>query len=159
MKKLERKVDALVRLCMAQGKAEEGAAKRELAQLVGDGIRSSDRSLRYEIGKILRDLGVPEHLSGYRYLVEAVLLVRADNSILRRVTGELYPTLAEKFQTTASGIERGIRHAIETAWTRASMEAVQHYFGNTICPMKGKPVNSEFIARITSAIEWGESGC
>ena len=59
MKKLERKVDALVRLCMAQGKAEEGAAKRELAQLVGDGIRSSDRSLRYEIGKILRDLGVP----------------------------------------------------------------------------------------------------
>lgn len=159
MKKLERKVDALVRLCMAQGKSEEGAAKRELAQLVGEQIRSADRSLRCETGRILRELGVPEHLSGYGYLVEAVLLVHADSSYLRRVTLDLYPELAEKFQTTASGVERGIRHAIETAWTRASLEAVQRYFGNTISPLKGKPVNSEFIARISSALEWGEAPC
>lgn len=161
MKKLERKVDALVRLCMARGKSEEGAAKRDLAQLLGAEVcgSGSERSLRYEIGRVLRELGVPEHLLGYTYLVEAVLLVCSDSSYLRRVTLALYPELAEKFHTTASGVERGIRHAIETAWTRASLEAVQHYFGNTISPDRGKPVNSEFIARIASAIEWGENLC
>ena len=159
MQEMEQKVEALVRLCMARGLQEEGKAKRELARLVGDGIYGADRNLRSRIGKILRQLGVPEHLSGYAYLVEAVLLVHGDSSYLRRVTLALYPELAEKFQTTAASVERGIRHAIETAWTRASMEAVQHYFGNSICPLKGKPVNSEFIARVAGALEGEECIC
>lgn len=159
MEELEQKVDLLARLCMARGRQEESAARQELARMLGSEIYRGDREKRHRVGRILRELGVPEHLSGYGYLVEAVLLVRRDSSYLRRVTLALYPELAEKFGTTPSAVERGIRHAIETAWTRASLEAVERYFGNTICPRKGKPVNSEFIARIAGAMEGEECIC
>lgn len=106
--------------------------------------------------RILRELGVPEHLSGYGYLVDAVLLTIREPDYLRHVTGRLYPDVAKKHGSTGKRVERAMRHAIETAWCRCALDDIARYFGNTICPSRGKPVNSEFIARVSSAVCLGE---
>ena len=108
--------------------------------------------IRNRIGKALRELGVPEHLNGYGHLVDAVELAVRDPSLIRKMTTVLYPTVAEKGSATSQSTERAIRHAIERAWLRCDPDAQLSYFGNTIDPEKGKPTNSEFIARVSNAV-------
>lgn len=108
------------------------------------------------IRNCLRELGVPEHLIGYNYLLSAVELVARDPTLLRRMMSGLYPAVASIHDSTPQRTERAIRHAIETACVRCDPNVLTAYFGNTISPDKGKPVNSEFIARICNAVRQGE---
>lgn len=104
------------------------------------------------ISKALLTLGVPAHLLGYKYLTYALNLTLEDRMLVRRMTGGLYPSVAQYFGITASQVERSIRHAIETAWLRGGIDSQIEYFGNSIDPMKGKPTNREFISTVADRL-------
>lgn len=104
------------------------------------------------VTNIIHDVGVPAHINGYQYLREAIIMSVNDPEMLNSITKILYPTIAKKFQTTSSRVERAIRHAIEVAWNRGRMDTIDELFGYTINAEKGKPTNSEFIALIADKI-------
>lgn len=108
--------------------------------------------LETEITNIIHEIGVPAHIKGYMYLREAITMVVNDMELLSAVTKELYPSIAKKYNTTASRVERAIRHAIEVAWGRGQIEAINKLFGYTVHNDKGKPTNSEFIAIIADKL-------
>ena len=108
--------------------------------------------LETEITSIIHEIGVPAHIKGYMYLREAITMVVNDIELLSAITKELYPSIAKKYNTTASRVERAIRHAIEVAWARGQVEAINRLFGYTVCNEKGKPTNSEFIAIIADKL-------
>ena len=108
--------------------------------------------LETDITKMLHELGIPAHIKGYQYLRDAIAESVNDQEMLTSVTKVLYPTIAKKHQTTSSRVERAIRHAIEVAWGRGSLEVIDELFGYTISTGKGKPTNSEFIALIADKI-------
>ena len=108
--------------------------------------------LETEITSIIHEIGVPAHIKGYMYLREAITMVVNDMELLSAVTKELYPSIAKKYNTTASRVERAIRHAIEVAWGRGQVDAINKLFGYTIHNEKGKPTNSEFIAIIADKL-------
>lgn len=114
-------------------------------------VPSADSSSQIEIvvTDVLHQMGIPAHIKGYHYLREAIILSLADEEMLESITKLLYPTIAERFDTTASRVERAIRHAIETAWDRGDIDVLNGMFGYTVSVGKGKPTNSEFIALIT----------
>lgn len=101
---------------------------------------------------MIHEIGVPAHIKGYQYLREAIMMSVEDVEMLGSITKVLYPTIAKKYQTTPSRVERAIRHAIEVAWSRGRMETLDALFGYTINTGKGKPTNSEFIALIADKI-------
>ena len=101
---------------------------------------------------IIHEIGVPAHIKGYQYLREAIIMSVNDIEMLNSITKILYPTIAKKYQTTSSRVERAIRHAIEVAWSRGKMDTIDELFGYTIHNGKGKPTNSEFIALIADKI-------
>lgn len=113
-------------------------------------------SLEIEITKIIHQMGVPAHVKGYQYLRDAIVFVTEEVNLMGAVTKELYPMIAEKYDTTASRVERAIRHAIELAWDRGNVEMMNQYFGYTINIERGKPTNSEFIAMIADKMRMGE---
>lgn len=104
--------------------------------------------LETTVTEIIHEIGVPAHIKGYQYLREAIILTINDIEMINAVTKVLYPTVAKKFSTTPSRVERAIRHAIEVAWDRGDIEVLQKFFGYTVSNVKGKPTNSEFIAMI-----------
>lgn len=108
--------------------------------------------LESDVTEIIHEIGVPAHIKGYQYLRDAIVMSVTDMEMLNSITKVLYPTIAEKYQTTASRVERAIRHAIEVAWSRGKMDTIDEMFGYTIHNAKGKPTNSEFIALITDRI-------
>jgi len=110
------------------------------------------RDLEKDVTDMIHELGVPAHIKGYQYLREAIMMAVEDIDMLGSITKILYPTIAKKYQTTASRVERAIRHAIEVAWSRGKMETLDALFGYTINTGKGKPTNSEFIALIADKI-------
>lgn len=101
---------------------------------------------------VIHQLGVPAHIKGYHYLREAILSSIEDPELLESVTKLLYPTVAKRFDTTSSRVERAIRHAIEIAWDRGNLDTLNAFFGYTVNTCKGKPTNSEFIALITDKL-------
>ena len=108
----------------------------------------SKPDLEAQVTKIIHQIGVPAHIKGYQYLRTAILMTIDDNDVINSVTKILYPTVAKKYQTTTSRVERAIRHAIEVAWDRGDVDTLNSYFGYTIQNSRGKPTNSEFIAMI-----------
>ena len=110
------------------------------------------RDLEKDVTDMIHEIGVPAHIKGYQYLREAIMMSVEDMDMLNSITKLLYPTIAKKFQTTPSRVERAIRHAIEVAWSRGRMETLEALFGYTINTGKGKPTNSEFIALIADKI-------
>ena len=104
--------------------------------------------LETNVTKIIHQIGVPAHIKGYQYLRTSILLTVRDSDIINSVTKVLYPSVAKKYQTTTSRVERAIRHAIEVAWDRGDVDTLNSYFGYTIQNNRGKPTNSEFIAMI-----------
>ena len=104
------------------------------------------------VTEVIHQLGVPAHIKGYHYLREAILSSLEDKELLESVTKMLYPTVAKKFDTTSSRVERAIRHAIEIAWDRGNLDTLNSFFGYTVNTCKGKPTNSEFIALITDKL-------
>lgn len=110
-----------------------------------------------EITDILHEIGVPAHIKGYMYLREAIMMVYNDVEVLSGITKILYPDVAKHFGTTASRVERAIRHAIEVAWVRGNVEAISEIFSYTISYNKSKPTNSEFIAMIADRLRLAHS--
>lgn len=111
-----------------------------------------EQSLESLVTEIIHEIGVPAHIKGYQYLREAIILTINDMDIINAVTKVLYPTVAKKFSTTPSRVERAIRHAIEVAWDRGDLETLQKFFGYTVSNIKGKPTNSEFVAMIADRL-------
>ncbi len=112
----------------------------------------SKDTLEASITEIIHEVGVPAHIKGYQYIREAIVLAVNNMDVINSVTKQLYPTLARKFKTTPSRVERAIRHAIEVAWERGQIDVNNQMFGNTISATKGKPTNSEFIAMIADKL-------
>ena len=110
------------------------------------------RDLEQDVTNMIHEIGVPAHIKGYQYLREAIMMSVEDQTMISSITKVLYPTIAKRFQTTPSRVERAIRHAIEVAWSRGRMETLDAMFGYTIDTGKGKPTNSEFIALIADRI-------
>ena len=110
------------------------------------------QTLEEDVTEIIHEVGVPAHIKGYQYLRDAIVMSVNDMDMLNSITKILYPTIAKKYQTTSSRVERAIRHAIEVAWSRGKMDTIDEMFGYTIHNGKGKPTNSEFIALITDRI-------
>ncbi|MGI6188502.1 MAG: sporulation transcription factor Spo0A [Caldicoprobacteraceae bacterium] len=125
----------------------QSAQALAVAPIVKTGYNNNS-SLEADITNIIHEIGVPAHIKGYHYLREAILMVVKDMDLLGGITKELYPMIAEKFNTTPSRVERAIRHAIEVAWNRGRVETINKIFGYTIHDEKGKPTNGEFIAMI-----------
>ncbi len=111
------------------------------------------------ITSIIHEIGVPAHIKGYQYLREAILIAVDDMDVINAVTKVLYPEVAKRYGTTASRVERAIRHAIEVAWDRGDLETLQKYFGYTVSNAKGKPTNSEFIAMIADRLQLQRREC
>lgn len=113
------------------------------------------KSLETQVTDIIHEIGVPAHIKGYQYLRTAIVMCVEDMERLSSITKLLYPTIAKKYKTTSSRVERAIRHAIEVAWSRGRMDTIDSMFGYTVNYGKGKPTNSEFIALITDKIRLG----
>lgn len=113
----------------------------------------SEQTLERRVTSIIHEIGVPAHIKGYQYLREAILIAVDDKEVINAVTKILYPEVAKRFGTTASRVERAIRHAIEVAWDRGDLDTLQKYFGYTVSNAKGKPTNSEFIALIADRLQ------
>ena len=105
------------------------------------------------VTSIIHEIGVPAHIKGYQYLREAIMIAVDDMDVINAITKVLYPQVAKAFSTTPSRVERAIRHAIEVAWDRGDLEALQKFFGYTVSNTKGKPTNSEFIALIADKLQ------
>ena len=123
-----------------------------VAKFVSEEEKQRTKSLQEEVTEIIHEVGVPAHIKGYQYLREAIIMSVEDMDMLNSITKILYPTIAKKFATTPSRVERAIRHAIEVAWSRGRMDTIDEMFGYTINCRKGKPTNSEFIALVTDRI-------
>ena len=113
---------------------------------------TNTHDLEKDVTDMIHEIGVPAHIKGYQYLREAIMMSVEDIEMLNSITKILYPSIAKKYQTTPSRVERAIRHAIEVAWSRGKMETLDSLFGYTINIGKGKPTNSEFIALIADKI-------
>jgi two-component system response regulator (stage 0 sporulation protein A) len=105
-----------------------------------------------EITSVLHEIGIPAHIKGYMYLRTAISETFFNVEFLGQITKVLYPDIARKFNTTASRVERAIRHAIEVAWNRGNIDSIDDIFGYTISASKAKPTNSEFIAMIADKL-------
>ncbi|WP_409289176.1 sporulation transcription factor Spo0A [Peribacillus sp. SCS-37] len=113
---------------------------------------SKPRNLDASITSIIHEIGVPAHIKGYLYLREAISMVYNDIELLGSITKVLYPDIAKKYNTTASRVERAIRHAIEVAWSRGNIDSISSLFGYTVSMTKAKPTNSEFIAMVADKL-------
>ncbi len=130
---------------------DENVLAARVLKAAGSGVSHMHAPLDSDemtVTEILHQIGVPAHIKGYQFLRDAILLTMNDPDYINAVTKRLYPEIAKKNNTTASRVERAIRHAIEVAWDRGDVDTLNSYFGYTIHNLRGKPTNSEFIAMI-----------
>ena len=153
MKILEMQVDALMRLCAAERESDKRQAREELRRLMDARQTTFVSDPEYLAREILLELGAPDHLIGHPFMVQAIVLVVEDRTYINNITFGLYPQLAAQFDTTASRVERALRHLIEVTWSRGNLEVLDRYFGNTVSMEKGKPTNGEFIARMSNVVK------
>lgn len=114
--------------------------------------KQADNDLETRVTAVLHNMGVPAHIKGYGFLRQAIIMAVEDAEVISLVTKRLYPDIAKMNGTTASRVERAIRHAIEVAWDRGNVDVLNEYFGYTINNMRGKPTNSEFVAMISDKL-------
>ena len=117
----------------------------------------SAESLDERVTNLFLTLGIPAHIKGYQYLREAVLMVAENHDAINRITKELYPGVARRFETSASKVERAMRHAIEVAWSRGRLESVNKLYGCKVFDVMDKPTNGEFISCICEKLKSGSS--
>ena len=115
------------------------------------------KPLDEKITNVFLMVGIPAHIKGYHYLRYGVRLVVENSGIINRITKELYPAIAEHFETTPSKVERAIRHAIDVAWSRGKIENINRIFGFNICTKNDKPTNGEFIALVADKLSMEQS--
>ena len=132
----------------------ESLEKRILEIMNAREVVVSDREneLRVKISDMLHNLGVPSHIRGYQYIRDSIMIMYNEKNMLKGITKEIYPELANKYQTTSSRVERAIRHAIEVSWTRGDYTLMEKYFGNSLDLDKSKPTNSEFLVTLTDRL-------
>ncbi len=140
------------RILITVPSGDKGTEQMEIAKTAEDMPEIEGGDLEKDVTDMIHEIGVPAHIKGYQYLREAIMMSVEDVEMLGSITKILYPTIAKKYQTTPSRVERAIRHAIEVAWSRGRMETLDALFGYTINTGKGKPTNSEFIALIADKI-------
>ena len=128
------------------------AWKNEHKAEIQKGRAMFEQDMDVVISDIMRQIGVPAHIKGYQYIREAIMMTVNDINLLNYITKLLYPTIAKKYKTTSSSVERAIRHAIEVAWNKGQIDVLEDMFGYTISAGKGKPTNSEFIALIADKL-------
>ena len=145
-------IDRLNKLC------ESRINRTMIVQPSGSGAASEkmsanqSESVEAQVTQMIHHIGVPAHIKGYQYLRYAIMLAVDDTEMINAVTKLLYPTVAKKYRTTSSRVERAIRHAIEVAWDRGDIEVLNSYFGYTVHTGRGKPTNSEFIALLADRL-------
>jgi len=108
--------------------------------------------LEQDVTDMIHEIGVPAHIKGYQYLREAVLMVLDNRDVINRITKELYPGIARRFDTSASKVERAMRHAIEVAWSRGRLDTVNKMYGYKVFDAMDKPTNGEFISCVAEKI-------
>ena len=140
-------VDIMVERIMKLAGLPAGAGKT-----IGEREAKGEPDLELMVTEIIHQIGVPAHIKGYHYVRESIMLAVKQPEIINSVTKLLYPTVAKKFDTTPSRVERAIRHAIEVAWDRGDVDTLNSYFGYTIHNGRGKPTNSEFVAMIADKL-------
>ena len=126
--------------------------QRQMQRKTSGFTTDKKNNLEVLITNIIHEIGVPAHIKGYFYIREAIYMVINNVELLSAVTKELYPNIANKYNTTPSRVERAIRHAIEVAWSRGCVETLNSLFGYTTTKDRGKPTNSEFIAMISDKL-------
>ena len=146
-------LDKIHRVCRGRIKAA-GAVHTDVKKVQPylDKETYIEQNLETDVTEILHQIGVPAHIKGYQFLRDAILLTMNEPDYINAVTKRLYPEIAKKNGTTASRVERAIRHAIEVAWGRGELDTLNSLFGYTVNGGKGKPTNSEFIALIADKI-------
>ena len=115
---------------------------------VHSSAKAKAKVIEEQITNVFLTIGIPAHIKGYQYLREAITLAFSNPNFMNNITKELYPAIAQKFETTPSKVERAIRHAIEIAWNRGRIESINTIFGMKVYDSKDRPTNSEFIALI-----------
>ncbi len=115
-------------------------------------VKNELTNIEYVVTDIIHQIGIPAHIKGYHYLRTAIIFSINDGEMINSVTKLLYPTVAKRYNTTSSRVERAIRHAIETAWDRGNVDVLNSIFGYTVHNLKGKPTNSEFVALIADKL-------
>ena len=150
----EKQMNAVMRFLTAESEEDREQARADMcAMMGGKAVPAEDgQNVECTVERVLLDLGVPCHIKGYNYLITAISLVVCDEELIESVTKGIYPSVAEKYGTTPSRVERAVRHAIECGWDRIDIDVMIDYFGNTISANKGKPTNSEFIARVANVV-------
>lgn len=146
---IEQKVNAIMRYIVADSQEEKDKIMEEIREMIEPVAKENIEDV---ISEILFELGMPSHIMGYQYSVYAIKIAVENTDIINAITCGLYPTVAEHYGTTASRVERAIRHGIECAWDRGDLDVIEKYFGNTISSVKGRPTNSEFIARLANIV-------
>ncbi|MDP4182063.1 MAG: sporulation transcription factor Spo0A [Bacillota bacterium] len=114
--------------------------------------QENSHDVEVQVTYMMRDIGIPPHMSGYQYIREAIVQTINNSKVFGSITKVLYPAVAQKFNTTPQKVERAIRNAIESAWSRGNPDSIDTLFGYTINYSKGKPTNSEFIAMIADKV-------
>ena len=127
-------------------------AREQPAAVLAAAPQAADESVDERITNLFLTLGIPAHIKGYQYLREAVRMVLENHDVINRITKELYPGIARKFDTSASKVERAMRHAIEVAWTRGRLDAVNQMYGYRVFAREDKPTNGEFIAMVSDKL-------
>ncbi|MDY5016318.1 MAG: sporulation transcription factor Spo0A [Eubacteriales bacterium] len=141
-------IEALVQRVLQHGQAAGAAGTRRAAARP----LPPELDMEIRVTNVIHEIGVPAHIKGYQYLRDSIIMTINDMDVINAITKVLYPTIAKRYNTTSSRVERAIRHAIEVAWDRGDIEVLQSYFGYTVSNIKGKPTNSEFISMIADRI-------
>lgn len=150
---IEKKVNAIMMYIIEKDEYEKAKIAEKIKTMVEPAEKKEQaRSVEDLISEILVELGMPNNLKGYRFSIYAIKLATECPDILDAITSRLYPAVAEHYGLSSGKVERGIRHGIECTWDRCDIDVVEKYFGNTVSIDKGKPTNSEFIARIADIV-------
>ena len=163
MTMMEKQMDILLRVVCAEDAESKAEALKELramsktvygeaAPKIDTNAAPTEDEVRDCAEALIFEIGVPASLKGFDALVESVTLCAMDKTYIEQITKRLYPDVAKRIGTTPSRVERAMRHAIEVAWNRCDIESLSRYFGNSISIDKGKPTNSEFIARMAKEV-------
>lgn len=124
------------------------------ANIKAKALNDDEKEVHVAISKLLHQLGIPSHIKGYTYIRESVFLFYRDSDSYGGITKEIYPEVALRYSTTASRVERAIRHAIEVSWARGDYDLMEEIFGNSVAFDRTKPTNSEFIATIADRLRF-----
>lgn len=124
----------------------------DLSEDVIEENSNAQKNIEVRISEILHDLGIPSSLKGFYYIRDSILLILRSNNFINYITKEIYPRIAEDYNTTSSRVERAIRNAIEVSWDRGNDDLVNELFGSSICYERGKPTNAEFLNTVADRI-------